>query len=240
MAHFFHHHHQHHAAAAPVFAAPPTHLHSGTRAHTMSKVSSALPRGHHPHTKQRVHPTAVVDPVLAYHAHAAHASIEFDLTLPPSHILISHGPSRSSYVGLPAQDLTVAATSPPVPHLRIQCEHLPWPIEVHPSAHSGAGVVTVGDVLEAIYRALRHRVRGTEYYASSTEVQHRVRDAYLRRCKRNQSMSGRAYETNNGLRRVDWLMKNTIFQGLSPGRSHDHWVMHVAQGAKSVKFRADL
>lgn len=119
------------------------------------------------------------------------------------------------------------------------CEDLPWPIDVYPALNGGGGgIVTVEDVLKGVYRALRHRVSASEWHASSPNMQHRVRDAWVRRCKRQQSHKERTYESNNGLRRIDWLAKNTLFLGLTPGKTPDRWVMHVGQAEKTVKFRA--
>ncbi|KAF8521327.1 hypothetical protein JB92DRAFT_2891323 [Gautieria morchelliformis] len=242
MAHFHHHRHHpsHTSVSAPVFAHPTAHHHSHTR-HTrpvpISSTSSTARHLRHAYAPARVHPTAAVDAVLAYN-HSARPPIEFDLTLSPSQILIAQGPSRSSYAGLTQRDLSSPATTPPMAYIHIRCDDLPWSIDVYPSTDSGSGVVTVGDVLHGIYRALRRRVSSAEWDASSPGMQQRVRDAWLRRCKRQQSHKERSYESNNGLRRVDWLTKYTVFRGLSPGKSHDHWVMHVGQGEKSVKFWA--
>lgn len=234
MAHFYQHNRPSYTSvSAPIFAPPTPHRHSHRHSHSVptSRISVR------PHAPTRSHPAADIDPVLAYHGHSQHASIEFDLTLSLSHILVSHGPARSSYSGLSSHDLAYPATSPPLPYLHIRCEELPWSIDVYPALNSDSGVVTVGDVLHGIYRALRHRVSSSEWHASSSSMQHRVRDAWVRRCKRQQSYKERTYESNNGLRRIDWLAKNTLFRGLSPGRASDHWIMHVGQPEKTVKFR---
>lgn len=233
MSRSYYHRPSHSSVSAPIFAhsTNSTH-HSHTRRSHPATTTSSTTRLYTPRARH----TTAIDPVLAYNSHSGHASIEFDLTLPPTQILISNGSSRSSYAALSSRDLAHPATSPPLPYIHIRCSDMPWSIDVYPSPNSGSGIVTVGDVLYAIYRALRRRVSASDWNASSPSMQDRVRDAWLRRCKRQQSSEERNYEKNNGLRRVDWLMKNTVFRGLTPGQSNDHWVMHVGHGEKSVKF----
>jgi len=241
MAQFYHHH------AAPVFAPPPTyHRRAQAYPHPAPAVTPRYPRPRAAQAPAAEHPrhrstsravaTTDLDPILLYHTHISNAPIEFDVSLPPAQILVSQGSSRSSYSSLTPRHLSPPAVYPPLSFMRIKCPLLPWPIDVHPDARSGSTVVTVGNVLEAIYSALRHRVSEAEWRAASPETQQRVRHAYLRRCKRQQSHTKRAYEESQGLRRIDWLVMNTAFQGLTPGKSPDRWVMHLRPGEKTVRF----
>jgi len=162
-------------------------------------------------------------------------AIEYDVSLPPSQITRrSH--SSSSYGGLSPGDHARPATSTQLSFLRLQCDLLPWPIDIYPADHST--VVTVGDVLHGIYHDLRLHISGPEWNGAPSDTRERVRQSWLRRCKRQQTHRDREYEASNGLRRIDWLSKDTVFQGLSPGTSRDNWILHLRQGEKTVKFWA--
>ncbi|KAF8518279.1 hypothetical protein BU17DRAFT_48872 [Hysterangium stoloniferum] len=175
-----------------------------------------------------------IDPLLAFHSHASNLVTQFDVSLPPSQIIQRLNSSYDN--NLSPRDRARPATSPPLPFLRLKCSLLPWPIDVDPADHSG--VVTVGDVFAAIYYELRRHVTRPEWEGAPADVRERVRQSWLRRCKRQQTHRDREHESSNGLRRIDWLAKDTVFQGLSPGRSRDEWVLHLRQGEKTVKFWA--
>lgn len=154
--------------------------------------------------------------------HNYHVSplLHWDIRLPPPFGRLSGSP-RHSHTGLPPHVLAQPATNPPVPLFRITMGVLPaqWTIEVRNSRG-----VTVGDVLDNIYKGLRHRVSSSEWRSAPRSHQVRVGDAYYARCKMVFEKYGggrtgekeKRYEERAGVRRVDWLVKSSCFVGLTP------------------------
>jgi hypothetical protein len=90
--------------------------------------------------------------------------------------------------------------------------------------------VTVGDVLDAIYRSLRANVSAAEYHTlPSRKAMDRVSSAYELRCQRIRDHRASSEERRRGLRRVDLLMGLTKFMGLSRTSSgEDVWLLNVS------------
>lgn len=122
-------------------------------------------------------------------------------------------------------------TNPPVPAMEIECVLLPWKITVVPSQHSRYTHVTFNDVFGAIYHSLRKQVTEAEFISvSSQSLRTQIDNAYKRRYKRLQEYSHYEKERDAGLRRVDFLGENVMFDGLScntDGRAQ--WTLHVSR-----------
>jgi hypothetical protein len=75
-------------------------------------------------------------------------------------------------------------------------------------------MVTVGDVLDAIYTSLRKNIVREDFKYLSHSAQRRVNEAYERRYRR--FLDRRAYERErqSGVKRVDFLMDRNRFRGL--------------------------
>ncbi|KZT33303.1 hypothetical protein SISSUDRAFT_1037131 [Sistotremastrum suecicum HHB10207 ss-3] len=147
-----------------------------------------------------------IHPILS--SHATSPRIHYDIAAPPSTI---------------SSDLSEPATIPPTPHLRIACELVPWTIEVS-NTQSVTGV-TCANVFEAIYSTLRHRIHPDEWERISPKQREKVSEAYYRRCSRTMVRSEKE-EQSRGVRRVDWLLKQTKFIGLSPSfEAKETWVL---------------
>lgn len=201
-----------------------------------SSYSSPYSSGASSRTRSRSfsNPAPAVDSLLAYHSHPSNVLINYDFSHPPSQATLRR--SSSVPVGLSASDLTRPASYPPLEKMYITCPYLPWTITVYPSS-SHRPVVTVGDVLETLFRTLRKHVSGDEWHSEHSKRRETVRQAWLRRVKRQQTHKDREYERSNGLRRIDWLEKMTVFQGLELAKgSKNTWILHVRQGDKTVKF----
>ena len=110
------------------------------------------------------------------------------------------------------------ATNPPLPSLAIICEFLPWTITIQPTPHArwASPFVTVGDVLHALYRALRLGVTDPELGVLEPAQKERVRDAYVRRYRRAPDARHRESEKAKGIKRVDFLRDYRAFLGLAP------------------------
>ncbi len=113
--------------------------------------------------------------------------------------------------------LTTPASSPPLPSLALRVGDLPWLFTVWPDAgHSPENaVVTVQDVLLAIYFHLRTAVKGDEYEAMSRSRKVEIFRAFDSRVRTDQIQRGK------GLRRVDLLRGRFHAQGLVRAQSKD-------------------
>ena len=147
-----------------------------------------------------------------------------------------------SYLPSRITDALVAepATQPPLPSLAIICDLLPWTITITPTPHASwsAPYVTLGDVLHALYRALRLAATEPELAFLEHAQRDRVRDAYVRRYRRVEHARERETEKAKGIKRVDFLRDHRAFLGLScvpgglpakglaPGAV---WALHVAR-----------
>jgi len=143
--------------------------------------------------------------------------ITYDLTQPTSALYSPH-------FGIPRATLCEPATSPSVQMLTIISPRFPWAITVSPSTYHYVSVI---DVLDGIYRALRVGVTSHEFHAPPTD-RGRVSQAYEARCRRIRSQREHQQEKSRGVRRVDFLMEHTKFRGLSPAPGTDAWVLNTA------------
>ncbi|KAK7036198.1 hypothetical protein R3P38DRAFT_2910969 [Favolaschia claudopus] len=200
------------------------------RAHTISSSNTpsppvqyvALP-AHTPHPPRRSHTTDSHSPSTRAHKLLAFADsdpiLNFDLTRSPSAITTHHHHVSTS-------GFSDSAVSPPQASLTIVTPHLPWSISV--AASSNGHYVTVADVLQALYRSLRTNVTAPEFHAlKQQKLMRRVSEAYTERYMRLHGHRGYEEEKKSGVKRVDFLMGNTKFRGLSAAGPADVWRLHV-------------
>lgn len=129
-------------------------------------------------------------------------------------------------------DLDLPACEPPLAHVRIYMPELTnWKIDVRPQPTAKSQIVTVGDVLYAIYKTMKQRVdpEAWEKDRMYIEFQERVNRAFSRRCKtyskkRNVPLNQIAQD---GLWKVDYLGSRYQFAGLSHayGTGGGEWFM---------------
>lgn len=124
------------------------------------------------------------------------------------------------------QVLYERATTPPLPFLSITSIHLPWSIDVYASNGS---YVTLGDVFNCIYRSLRANITTTEFNSFPQQGdQVRATRAYEQRYRRFRNTFGHNEEKQSGMKRIDYLMSNTMFHGISKfGHYPDQWQLNV-------------
>ncbi|KAJ7744836.1 hypothetical protein B0H14DRAFT_2406808 [Mycena olivaceomarginata] len=146
--------------------------------------------------------------------------LNYDISLHPSSI-------SSHYNGLTFFGFMDSAVYPPLRSLSLTTPHLPWSIVV--PACDGRHV-TVNDVLHAVYSALRANITSVEFNALGTQkLMRRASAACQRRCERLRGRRGYAEEKQGGIKRVDFLMGFTKFQGISStSRSGDVWQLHIS------------
>jgi len=149
--------------------------------------------------------------------------INYDLTLPPSTVSTHHH-------SLSKRSLSEPATNPPLPSLTVVTPHLPRGRTILVTASRNGAFVTVSDVLDAIYHALRANVSSADYYSlPSQKDMQRVTLAYEARCKRIRDSRAYAEEKRQGAKRVDFLMGLTKFMGLSRTSSGpDVWLLNIS------------
>ncbi|KAF8205863.1 hypothetical protein K438DRAFT_1817512 [Mycena galopus ATCC 62051] len=146
--------------------------------------------------------------------------LNYNISLPPSSI-------STSYIGLSSAGFVDSAVYPPQPCITLVTPHLPWSIVV--PAFNGS-YVTVSDVLSAVHSALRVNVTPAEFAALGTlTLQRQVSTAYQRRYERLRGHRGYAQEKAQGVKRVDFLLGFTKFQGISPtSRASDVWQLNIS------------
>lgn len=168
----------------------------------------------------RIHPLLDVNkpPMLNYNV-SQPPMPNYNVLQPPSTI--------KPNVTLPPHVLNELATNPPMPSMVIRCSHLPWTITILPT---NTKYVTVRDVLDGIYRSLRHAVHEAEYHClPSAEARYSVNNAYIRRCKRLDDPQAREFEKGKGVKRVDFLGERTLFTGLTSTTEGPHfWFLSVS------------
>lgn len=126
--------------------------------------------------------------------------LEFDLSLDKSR--------ADAYVAqLPCEPATLPLKNTMI----LVSKHLPW--KVHVTSASTDEAVTVQHVLWELHSSLRTKVTPMEMNMADDAVMR----AFSRRVKDDQN------ERSKGVRRVDFLMQNTVFCGLMATEVPDEW-----------------
>lgn len=114
---------------------------------------------------------------------------------------------------LTSRTLMEAATTPPLPEIVLLSRRLPWRIGIQASDT----YVTIDDVISGLHRILQRTVSDTELAKESEEQRKSLREAFEQRCRKLEQIDlNRAHnERSNGMRRLDFLMGNHRFLGLS-------------------------
>ncbi|PPQ68615.1 hypothetical protein CVT25_005525 [Psilocybe cyanescens] len=138
-------------------------------------------------------------------------------------------PLTSVETHYPSHAFSEPATSPPMPSLIIFHPLIKYEIEVHPTPPVPGSFVSVRDVLLKLYTELRLAIHESEYRDVPEPERKYVDEAYWRRCSRIRTAVDRLQEEQKGIKRIDLLMGNTRFTGLSGTlRGPDIWELNVA------------
>ena len=138
---------------------------------------------------------------------------------------VRSNPSQSSPRLAPGV-LAQPASNPPLPSLALRVGNLPWLFTVWPDASRSPGnaVVTVQDVLLAIYFHLRTAVKASEYEAMDRARKGEIFREFERRVGSDPIQRGK------GLRRVDFLGGRFRAQGLVRAQSKESvWDVVITQ-----------
>lgn len=157
----------------------------------------------------------------------AHSLISTCPELPLRYDLSLYPPTLSThYADLSSAIFLESAVYPPQPAITLTTPYLPWSI-IAPA--SNTGYVTIADVLNAIYHTLRVNVTQGEFEALRTDkLMRRVSAAYKQRCERLRGHHGYAQARAEGVKRVDFLMGYTEFQGIAPTAAPDVWQVAIS------------
>ncbi|THH13995.1 hypothetical protein EW146_g6286 [Bondarzewia mesenterica] len=109
-------------------------------------------------------------------------------------------------------DLNQFATEPPLQFMRLYHTRLPWYIDVFPRDPVG---ITLQDLFTSMYGILLSRIKHSDLYNSdvTADAESKMLRAYAERC------NGDEYVRNQGIMKVDFLMRDFIFLGLSKGKN---------------------
>ncbi|KAI5828004.1 hypothetical protein K523DRAFT_308126 [Schizophyllum commune Tattone D] len=205
------------ALPPPSPAQVPSHIPSSAPSYPPTPTRAPRPRRYS--DSSRYGPAyAHIHPILARDKQLP--PLRFDLRRRPRHITDAHRHH------LPSALLAEPATNPPIAALTVASSRLPWAFRIEGATRSeryDAAYVSVRDVLDGLYAAMRAPVGEREYkaYADRRGVRH----AFAERCR----VSSRpAEEKAQGLRRVDLLTTRIWFAGLERGEG-GVWNLRLAE-----------
>jgi hypothetical protein len=135
------------------------------------------------------------------------AQVSYDLRRPPRTLSFRQVPRA-----IVASDLTRFACEPPLPYVRLVHPRLPWYIDVHASNPTG---VDLSDLFHAIWTCLRWPIGKADFWNDELGDGDRdkISHAWRVRC------AGDSFERGCGVRRVDYLRRHVVFEGLAKGRN---------------------
>lgn len=133
--------------------------------------------------------------------------VSYDLRLAPRTLVF-----RDIRRDIVASDLTRFTCEPPLQYMRLIHPRLPWYIDVHASNPTG---VNLGDLFQAIWNCLRCSIQSADFWNDelSDLDRDKISHAWRKRC------DGDPFEHGNGVRRVDFLRRHVVFEGLTRGRN---------------------
>ena len=172
-----------------------------------------------------------IHPAITYTGTAPH--LGFDLTFPPSHLLVPDSPSlgsdHSSISSRSSESvdhtlLFEPAVHPAFPSIALLSEALPWSVTVI----AKSTFVTVYDVLQALHLSLRLQVTSVEWASLSRASQDTISTSFHKRVGRFSDRVKREKQLGKGVRRLDFLVGRTRLFGISrfgdkPGVFKVHW-----------------
>ncbi|CAE6411554.1 unnamed protein product [Rhizoctonia solani] len=180
-----------------------------------------------PFTLAILNPTVQIHPLLQPPSGGEH--LVYNMLFPPSAIHLSSDPPTKSW----SNGRFSMATFPRVKRIRIVCRGHPWLMEV-----TNDNGVTVGDVCDKLYTEHQRHMSSSEWDAA-VDMKRPMTKAYQWNRSTNPGAPGGVM--GEGLRRIDWLMKNTYFGGLTEDRAYlEAKVGHGLERAQPATFVLDV
>lgn len=122
-------------------------------------------------------------------------------------------------------DLEQPATNPQMTRVRIVCDPIPqWPVDLqvlgttltpHRRRRSALPYLTLEDVVYAVHASLHRKISHEEWGRLTVSQETEVARAYTRRFKSSSSEWASRQQQAEGVKRVDFLLKNTWFKGFT-------------------------
>ena len=150
----------------------------------------------------------------------------WDIRYSPASLLLS--PENRPYTYLELQE---PATSPPTTTMHLTHPLLPWWIEV--TSHSAPGsIISISHLLTQVYYELQRQVMESDYWneGMSEEDRRLIDRAWRHRC------AGDIEEARRGIRRVDFLLDEFIFMGITK-RGEGEWELKIKRRPMTAKGR---
>jgi Family of unknown function (DUF6699) len=183
--------------------------------------------------------TLVVNPLLTPpgdNPPTERAYLEYNVLFPVGTARRSIDPPNRSW----SAGRSSPATSPRVSKLRIISSHFPWVLEIEASrpAHG----VTCVDVLEGIHEQLQHLVPRQHVAALSGAKgdAHRRKLYEVYHYNRSTARDAPGGSLGEGVRRIDWLLHNVMFDGLVDDQKYVQEKLGISgPGWKGLKKEKD-
>ena len=135
------------------------------------------------------------------------------------------GPGVNHFATLAVYDLEQPATSPQMTRVRIVCDAIPqWPVDIrvigtslspHRRGRAALPYLSLEDVVRAVHASLQHNISHEEWGRLNTAEETEVARAYTRRFKACGSSYAAREQQAQGVKRVDFLLRNTWFKGFT-------------------------
>jgi len=135
------------------------------------------------------------------------------------------GPGANQVATFSAYDLEQPATNPQMTRVRIVCDAIPqWPVDIqvigttlspHRRRRTALPYLTLEDVVHAVHASLHRKISHEEWGRLNTMEETEVARAYTRRFKASGSPYAESEQRAQGVKRVDFLLKNTWFRGFT-------------------------
>lgn len=135
------------------------------------------------------------------------------------------GPSAGQVGALSRYELEQPATNPQMTRVRVVCDAIPqWPVDIrvigtslspHRRRRAALPYLTLEDVVDAVHASLHRKISHEEWGRLSTVEETEVARAYTRRFKACGTPYAEREQQAQGVKRVDFLLKNTWFKGFT-------------------------
>jgi len=135
------------------------------------------------------------------------------------------GSGSYDFTTLSSYDLEQPAMNPQMTRVHIVCDVIPqWPVDLqvigtslspHRRRRSALPYLTLEDVIHAVHASLHRKISHGEWGRLSTSQETDVARAYTRRFKSSGSEWAERQQQSEGVKRVDFLLKNCWFKGFT-------------------------